>query len=103
MRPRVLINMAPSLDGKIAPARKRAPFVMSRHSEDPKRMHALRSQADAVMIGATNLRASRLRVLVTGRGEDVEPSAKMFDPGSGGEAVVAHAAAMPEEKRRSLG
>jgi riboflavin biosynthesis pyrimidine reductase len=32
MRPRVMINIAPSLDGKIAPARKNAPFVMSRHT-----------------------------------------------------------------------
>jgi riboflavin-specific deaminase-like protein len=109
MRPRVLCNMAPSIDGKIAQARKRAPFVMSRHAEDPKRMHALRARADAVLIGASNLRAddpdlmpSRLRVVVTRAGERVEPTAKMFDPTSGGEAVVAHAATMPDGKRASL-
>ncbi len=72
-------------------------------------MHALRRRTDAVIIGATNLRAddpdlmpSRLRVLVTRAGVDVEPSAKMFDPASGGEAVVAHAATMPESRRASL-
>jgi riboflavin-specific deaminase-like protein len=109
MRPRVLCNMAPSLDGKIAPARKRAPFSMSRHPEDSKRMHALRARADAVIIGATNLRAddpdlapSRLRVVVTRAGEQVAATARMFDAALGGEAIVAHGRAMPESKRASL-
>jgi riboflavin-specific deaminase-like protein len=108
-RPKVLCNMAPSLDGKIAPARKRAPFVMSRHPEDPRRMHDLRARADAVLIGATNLRAddpdlmpSRLRIVVTGQGEGIEPGARMFHPSLGGEAVVVHSAAMPTEKRKRL-
>jgi 2,5-diamino-6-(ribosylamino)-4(3H)-pyrimidinone 5'-phosphate reductase len=108
-RPRVLINMAPSVDGKIAPARKRAPFVMSRHDEDPRRMRALRSRADAVVTGATNLRVddpdlapSKLRVVVTRSGEQVDPGAKMFDRGLGGEAVVAHASTMSEAKRAAL-
>ncbi len=109
MRPRVLCNLAPSVDGKIAPARKRAPFIMSRHEEDPERMRALRARGHAVITGATNLRAddpdlmpSRLRVVVTRAGEQVEPSAKMFDPRLGGEAVIAHAATMPDAKRASL-
>lgn len=109
MRPRVLCNMAPSLDGKIAQAQKRAPFVMSRKPEDPKRMRALRSRADAILIGASNLRAddpdlmpSRLRVVVTRAGEQVEPTARMFDPSLGGEAIVAHATTMPEPKRAAL-
>ena len=108
-RPRVLCNMAPSLDGKIAPARKTAPFVMSRGPEDPARMRALRSQADAVIIGASNLRAddpdlapSRIRVVVTRSGEQVSPTAKMFDPMLGGEAIVAHASTMAEAKRADL-
>jgi 2,5-diamino-6-(ribosylamino)-4(3H)-pyrimidinone 5'-phosphate reductase len=102
--------MAPSLDGKIAPARKRAPFTMSRHAEDPRRMLALRAGTDAVFVGATNLRAddpdlapSRLRIVVTHKGEQVQATAKMFDPGLGGEAIVAHAATMPEAKRLELG
>jgi riboflavin-specific deaminase-like protein len=102
--------MAPSLDGKIAPAHKRAPFTMSRGPEDPKRMHALRARADAVIIGATNLEAddpdlmpSPLRVVVTRAGERVNPAAKMFDPALGGEGVVAHAATMPADRRAALG
>ncbi len=109
MRPRVLLNMAPSLDGKIAPLRRSGPFVMSRHAEDPSRMRGLRARADAVLIGASNLRAddpdlmpSGLRVVVTTRGDGIEPAARMFGATLGGEAVVAHAAVMPEKKRRSL-
>jgi riboflavin-specific deaminase-like protein len=101
--------MAPSLDGKIAPARKRQPFTMSRHPEDQRRMRELRSRSDAVLIGATNLRAddpdlapSKLRVVVTRAGEQVEATAKMFDAAHGGEAIVAHAATMPDAKRASL-
>jgi riboflavin-specific deaminase-like protein len=101
--------MAPSIDGKIAPARKRAPFVMSREAEDPKRLRALRARADAVVIGAANLRAddpdlmpSSLRVVVTRAGDQIEPAAKMFHASLGGEAVVAHASTMPEWKRSRL-
>jgi len=101
--------MAPSLDGKIAPARKYGPLTMSRGTEDGKRMHALRARADAVVIGASNVRAddpdlvpSRLRVVVTRSGEHVFPSAKVFDAALGGEAVVAHAASMPDEKQAAL-
>lgn len=101
--------MAPSLDGKIAPAHKRAPFAMSRGPEDPKRMHALRARTDAVIIGASNLAADdpdlkpgRIRVVVTRAGEQVAPTAKMFDPALGGEAVVAHSATMLESKRAAL-
>lgn len=100
-RPKVLCNMAPSLDGKIAPAHRVGPFVMSRGTEDAKRMRALRGAADAVIIGAGNLSAddpdlmpSRLRVVVTRAGQRVGPGAKMFDASLGGEAVVAHAAGM---------
>jgi len=102
--------MAPSLDGKIAPARKRAPFVMSRHEEDHRRMLALRARTDAVLIGASNLRAddpdlmpSTLRVVVTRAGDGIEPTARMFDPALGGEAVVAHASTMTPASRAALG
>lgn len=105
----MLVNFAPSIDGKIAPARKRAPFVMSRHGEDASRMRALRARTDAVVVGATNLRAddpdlspSRLRVVVTRAGAQVEPAARAFDAPQGAEAVVAHASTMPEAKRASL-
>jgi len=43
-----------------------------------------------------------LRVVVTRSGEHLLPSAKMFDAALGGEAVVAHAASMPGERRASL-
>jgi riboflavin-specific deaminase-like protein len=109
MRPRVLCNMAPSLDGKIAPAHRHGPFVMSRGTEDPKRMRELRARADAVLIGATNLEVddpdlmpSRLRAVVTRNAERVRPDAKMFDPALGGEAVIAHAATMPQDRRDAL-
>lgn len=108
-RPKVLCNMASSLDGKIAPAHRVGSFVMSRGTEDAKRMHALRGTADAVIIGAGNLSAddpdlmpSRLRVVVTRAGDRVGPGAKMFDAGLGGEAVVAHAAGMSASARRAL-
>jgi riboflavin-specific deaminase-like protein len=101
--------MAPSIDGKIAPARKTAPFVMSRHAEDHARMRSLRARADAVVTGATNLHAddpdlmpSRLRVVVTRSGARVAAGAKVFDAALGGEAVVAHASTMPEAARAAL-
>jgi riboflavin-specific deaminase-like protein len=109
-RPRVLVNMAPSLDGKIAPAGKHAPFVMSRHREDGERMRALRQRADAVVIGASNLRQddpdlmpSRLRVIVTRAGDQIPPTAKVFDERLGGETVIAHATTMGEAARSALG
>jgi riboflavin-specific deaminase-like protein len=82
---------------------------MSRHAEDGSRMRALRARADAVVIGAGNLRAddpdlapSRVRVVVTRTGEGVRPTARMFAPELRGEAVVAHAASMPEIRRAAL-
>ncbi|HEX7672436.1 MAG TPA: dihydrofolate reductase family protein [Polyangiaceae bacterium] len=109
MRPRVLLNMAPSLDGKIAPARRTGRFAMSRHPEDRKRMRELRASADAVMIGAANLRVdnpdlmpSPLRIVVTRNGEGIDESARLFNPNLGGEALVAHAATMPEATRQRL-
>jgi riboflavin-specific deaminase-like protein len=101
--------MAPSLDGKIAPAHRRGPFVMSKGTEDRRRMLALRGRTDAVVIGASNLAADDpdlmpcpLRVVVTRGGERVFPGAKMFAASSGGEAIVAHAGAMAEAKRAEL-
>ena len=110
MRPHVLCNLAPSIDGKIAPAHKRAPFTMSRGPEDPRRMRALRARADAVIVGATNVEAddpdlmpSPLRVVVTRAGERVSAGARMFDPALGGEGIVAHAATMSAARRAALG
>src|SRR5579862_4618207 len=103
------MNFACSVDGKIAPARKRAPFTMSRQPEDPRRMRALRGRVDAVVIGAANLRVddpdlmpSRLRVVVTRAGDRIPPTAKMFGTDLGGEAIVAHTSLMSKETRSTL-
>jgi riboflavin-specific deaminase-like protein len=124
-RPRVLINFASSLDGKInpAPGRRSGKFMMSRGREDFRRMLALRARADAILIGATNLRADDpdlaiapdervarraagrpepLRVVITASGLGILPTMKMFDPARGGPAVVVHAAGLPAAARERL-
>ena len=125
-RPHILINFAASLDGKInpAPARRQGLFAMSRGKEDWRRMRVLRATADAILIGASNLRVddpgltldpeerSRrrqagqplpARIVVTTAGAGIRPDAKLFDPSTGGPAFVIHTAAMPAEQRRALG
>jgi riboflavin-specific deaminase-like protein len=125
-RPRVLINFASSLDGKInpAPGRRSGRFMMSRQREDFRRMVALRAQADAILIGAGNLRVDDpdlaippdertarraagqpepLRIVVTGGGDAITPEMKFFDPTRGGPAIVAHAGRMSAEARARLG
>src|SRR5262245_8968560 len=124
-RPRVLVNFASSIDGKItlAAAVRRRPFAMSRGEVDRRRMRELRARADAILIGASNLRADdpdlalaadererRLqnqerqpyRIVVTRRGEGVTPDRKMFDPALGGPSIVAHSLAMPLAARQPL-
>src|SRR3954451_16756572 len=114
-RPRVLINFASSLDGKITPAPglRQGLFMMSRDREDFRRMLALRATADAILIGASNLRADNpdlaipadkppprrargaaepLRILITTTGAGLSPEMRMFDPARGGPSVVVHAA-----------
>jgi riboflavin-specific deaminase-like protein len=125
-RPRVLVNFAASIDGKInpAPGHRAGPFVMSRNAEDGRRMVALRGRADAVVVGASNLRADDpdlavseperrrrreagisdpWRVVVTTRGDGLRSDMKMFDPALGGGAVVIHTGRMPESTRQALG
>jgi 2,5-diamino-6-(ribosylamino)-4(3H)-pyrimidinone 5'-phosphate reductase len=80
-RPYVIINMVASVDGKTSVAGKAAPLGSE---TDRQTMRNLRSRADAVMIGASTLRAERLSlgldeprrdrrqplaVVVTGSGE----------------------------------
>jgi 2,5-diamino-6-(ribosylamino)-4(3H)-pyrimidinone 5'-phosphate reductase len=124
-RPRILINFAVSIDGKInpAPGRRQGEFAMSRGKEDWRRMRVLREQVDAILIGAGNLRADNpglslepsvrdrrraageplpARIVITSHGEGVRPDAKMFDPGIGGPAYVVHAGVMPRSVRASL-
>jgi 5-amino-6-(5-phosphoribosylamino)uracil reductase len=125
-RPRILINFAVSLDGKInpVPGRRVGRFVMSRGKEDWRRMRVLRERADAILIGAENLRvddpalaldpderdrrraagqALPARIVVTRRGEGIRPDAKIFDRLTGGPAYVVHAAVMPAATRAVLG
>ena len=125
-RPRIIINFAVSLDGKInpVPVKRKGPFVMSRGKEDFRRMRVLRAEADAILIGATNLRmddpgltlapdereqrraAGRpdpARIVVTTRGDGIRTDAKIFDRSIGGPAYVVHAAIMPAETRAALG
>lgn len=125
MRPKILVNFASSIDGKINPTPDRRPrrFMMSRGREDLMRLIDLRGRGDAVLIGAGNLRADNpdlavsaaerarrreagqddpLRIVVTTAGEGLSPDMKMFDPARGGPAVVAHAARMPAPTRNAL-
>ena len=124
-RPRVLVNFASSVDGKInpAPGLRQGKFMMSRHREDFRRMLALRAEADAILIGATNLRADNpdlaippderaarrargapepARIVVTTTGEGLTPDRRMFDPALGGPSIILHAPAMPAETRARL-
>ncbi|MES1172383.1 MAG: dihydrofolate reductase family protein [Bacteroidota bacterium] len=126
LRPKVLVNFAASIDGKInpAPGLLAGPFTMSRESEDGRRMKELRGRGDAVVVGASNVRADDpalslsdserrrrreagiaepWRVVVTSRGEGVRPDMKIFDPTLGAGAVVAHTARMPAATRDALG
>lgn len=125
MRPRILINFASSLDGKInpAPGKREGGFVMSRRPEDLRRMVALRARGDAILIGASNLRADDpdlalddierarrkdagqpepLRMVVTTVGEGLSPHMRMFDATRGGPAVVIHTARMSMPRRHQL-
>ena len=126
VRPRVLVNFASSVDGKInpAPGLRQGKFMMSRHREDFRRMLSLRAEADAILIGATNLRADNpdlaippdertarrargtpepARIVVTTAGEGITPDQRIFDPTLGGPSIVLHAPAMPVETRTRLG
>ncbi len=124
-RPRVMMNYAMSLDGKIAPApsRRRGFFAMSPYPEDHLRMRGLRDAVDAIVIGAGNLRvddpdlallpearAARkaqgrqdpLRVVLTRGGTGLSPRQKVFDPRLGGETIVVHPRSMPESAKQGL-
>jgi riboflavin-specific deaminase-like protein len=97
--------------------------MMSRQREDLRRMVALRGTADAILIGASNLRVDNpdlaipadahagrrargepepLRVVVTSSADGITPEMKIFDPALGGPSVVVHTARMPAETRARL-
>ena len=123
-RPRILINFAVSLDGKTnpAPRRRKGPFAMSRGKEDWRLMRELRARADAILIGATNLRVDDpglslspeererrraagqplpARIVVTSRGDGIRPDAKIFDRSIGGPAYVVHRQTCRRRRARS--
>jgi 5-amino-6-(5-phosphoribosylamino)uracil reductase len=125
-RPRVFVNCASSVDGKLNPSPylRHGDFTMSRQQEDIRRMPELRARVDAVIIGSSNLRADDpdlalspaeharrrakgerepLRVVVTRAAEGVTADHKMFDPTLGGESVVAHTTALSAAHREQLG
>jgi riboflavin biosynthesis pyrimidine reductase len=124
-RPRILINFAVSLDGKInpAPERRKGRFVMSRGKEDWRRMRVVRAQADAILIGAENLRVDDPALSLDPDERDrrrggggsrcrrdrrdparrgIRTDAKMFDRATGGPAYIVHTAAMPAATRGVL-
>jgi riboflavin-specific deaminase-like protein len=124
-RPRVLVNFASSLDGKITvlPRHRKPGFTMSRFPEDHRRMRELRASADAILIGAGNLRVDDpdlalsteesarrgesgqrppYRMVVTRRGDGVTPEQKMFDPARGGPSFVVHSEEMTTAVRERL-
>jgi len=108
-RPFVLINMAMSADGKIAPAHRR--FLAFGSQRDRERMLALRASVDAVMCGArtvdsapvtldaggaiyerrrqrAGLAKQNLRIVVSGSGS-VDPRAVIFRNGKSPVIVLA--------------
>lgn len=124
-RPRVLLNFASSADGKIAPSpgARDGYVTMSAHGEDQRRMRQLRAQADAILIGAGNLRADDpdlalagderdrrraagakepLRIVVTRQGDGIEADRQMFDPVRGGRSFLVHAQGLPAVTREKL-
>lgn len=124
-RPRVLVNFAVSLDGKInpAPGKRHGAFAMSRGKDDWLLMRELRKRADAILIGATNQRVDDpglslspeererrrvageplpARIVVTRSGEGIRPDAKIFDRSIGGPTYVVHTANMSDAVRAQL-
>ncbi len=120
-----MMNSAASIDGKLAPAPdlRTSHFRPSRHAVDPTRMRELRSLADAVVIGASNLRfddpdlallpdertrrksserSDPLRVVLTRTGQGIEAAQRMFDRALGGEPIVAHAREMNAATRARI-
>ncbi len=96
---------------------------MSRQREDVRRMVALRARADAILIGAGNLRADDpdlaipadaraarrarrerepLRIVVSRSGDGIRPEMKIFDPARGGSSIVVHTARMAAAARARL-
>jgi riboflavin-specific deaminase-like protein len=96
---------------------------MSRGKLDQARMRELRAGADAILVGAGNVREDNpdlalgaaeharrrsvgerepLRVVVTRSCGGLLPGVRMFDPARGGPAIVVHTRALPPETQATL-
>ncbi|HLC66548.1 MAG TPA: dihydrofolate reductase family protein [Candidatus Nanoarchaeia archaeon] len=116
-RPYVTLNAAVSCDGKLA-SRTRAKFRFS-NDEDAKVIDAMRSDSDAILIGATTLAMDNPRLIVHGtenqrlrtkRGKSpqpakvtispdcmVDPQSNFFQVGEGNKYVFTTNRAKPED------
>lgn len=100
-RPLVVLKLATSLDGRIATASGASKWITG--PEARRRVHALRAEVDAVMVGSGTARADdpRLNVrdapapggqparVVVDSGLTVPASARLFDDATGGPALIA--------------
>ncbi len=118
-RPFVIAKFACSLDGKIATATGESRWISG--PEARRRVHELRDQVDAIMVGSRTVllddprlttrlerpadpeRGSHhpLRIVADSRGR-VPLEARIFDPALPGRTLVAATAAFPPERRREL-
>ena len=71
-RPYVIINMVSSVDGKTAQEGKASPLGSQ---ADRQSMRNLRSKADAVMVGASTVRAEKLSLGLDEAGQETQPLA----------------------------
>ncbi|WP_125778415.1 RibD family protein [Antribacter gilvus] len=119
-RPYVLLSVATSLDGYIDDAS--AERLVLSNDEDLDRVDEVRAGVDAILVGASTIRAddprllvrsadrrakrladgrpgSPLKVTVTARG-DLDPDAQFFTAGDGDKIVYTTTGAAPELERR---
>jgi 2,5-diamino-6-(ribosylamino)-4(3H)-pyrimidinone 5'-phosphate reductase len=78
MRPRVIVNCAMSPDGKIAGAERRQLRISS--SEDMDRVRGLRSECQAILVGAGTIIADDPHLTVKGLPRDEQALRVVLDP-----------------------
>jgi 2,5-diamino-6-(ribosylamino)-4(3H)-pyrimidinone 5'-phosphate reductase len=121
-RPFVLVNMAMTVDGKITSAAREYPRLTSRYDRD--QMDRLRAGVDAVLVGASTLRADRpllhvrspeiaaeraqrgkpggLLKIAVSRSLDIPADHPFFDDPDGGGLLLATVLEAPVERSRAL-